>query len=71
MTLDMSKARIFIRPGSTDLRKAVNGLTALVQGNIQQEPFSGNVYIFCNKGEETFKSGVVGPEGILAEPEAA
>jgi hypothetical protein len=31
MIIDMSKARIFIRPGQTDLRKGVSGLTAIVQ----------------------------------------
>jgi hypothetical protein len=30
MTVDLSTVRIFIRPGQTDLRKGVNGLTALV-----------------------------------------
>jgi hypothetical protein len=29
MIIDVSKARIFIHPGSTDMRKGVNGLTAI------------------------------------------
>jgi transposase len=56
MILDISKTRIFIHPGSTDLRKAVNGLTAIVQEKMKQDPFSGSVYIFCNRGRELIKA---------------
>ena len=31
MIIDISKVRIFIRSGSTDLRKASNGLTVIIQ----------------------------------------
>jgi transposase len=56
MTLDLSKARIFIRPGYTDLRKAVNGLSVLIQEAMKGEPFSGDVYLFCNKGRKLLKA---------------
>jgi transposase len=52
MTLDLDRVRIFIRPGHTDLRKAVNGLSVL----IQEEPFSGDVYMFCNRGKKVLKA---------------
>jgi len=55
MIFDLSKARIFVRPGTTDLRKAVNGLSAIVQKNMQQDPFSGNVYLFCNRERKLLK----------------
>jgi hypothetical protein len=45
MTIDLQKIRIFIRPGNTDLRKAANGLTAIVEKQMTGEPFSGNVYL--------------------------
>jgi transposase len=56
MTVDLSKARIFIRPGSTDLRKAVNGLSVLIQDEMKGEAFSGDVYLFCNKGRKLLKA---------------
>jgi transposase len=56
MTVDLSTAKIFIRPGSTDLRKAVNGLTALVQGQMRGDPFSGSVYLFCNRDRKLLKA---------------
>ena len=56
MTLDLSKARIFIRPGHTDLRKAVSGLTGIIEGEMDGEPFSGDVYLFCNRGKKLLKA---------------
>ena len=56
MIIDLNKARIFIRPGTTDLRKAVNGLSAIVQETMKQDPFSGSVYIFCNSERKLLKA---------------
>ena len=56
MILDISKARIFLRPGTTDLRKAANGLTAIVQKTMEKDPFSGNVYLFCNSDRKLLKA---------------
>jgi transposase len=56
MTIDVSKARIFIRPGRTDLRKAVNGLAVLIEQQMAGEPFSGNVYLFCNRERKLIKA---------------
>jgi len=56
MNIDLSKVRIFIRPGTTDLRKAANGLAVLVEQEMSGEPFSGNVYLFCNKDRKLIKA---------------
>ena len=56
MILDISKVRIFIRPGHTDLRKASNGLTVIVQEEMKGDPFSGNVYLFCNRERNLLKA---------------
>jgi transposase len=55
MTLDITRVRIFIRLGYTDLRKAVNGLSLLVGQEMGGEPFSGNVYLFCNRERKLLK----------------
>jgi len=55
MLIDLSKIRIFIRPGYTDLRKAVNGLTGIVEQQMAEEPLSGNVYLFCNRERKLLK----------------
>ena len=56
MTIDLSKVRIFIRPGHTDLRKAVNGLSSMVEQTMNEKPLSGNVYLFCNRGRRLLKA---------------
>jgi transposase len=56
MNIDLNKARIFIRPGCTDLRKAVNGLAVLIEQEMAGEPFSGNVYLFCNRERKLLKA---------------
>ena len=56
MTINPGKVKIFIRPGVTDMRKAVNGLTAIVQEDMSEDPFSGSVYIFCNRDRKLIKA---------------
>jgi transposase len=56
MTIDISKARIYLRPGYTDLRKAVNGLSGIIEQEMTGEPFSGNVYLFCNRERKLLKA---------------
>ena len=56
MIIDLSKAKIFVRPGATDMRKAINGLTAIVQEAMGENPFSGNVYVFCGRGRNVLKA---------------
>ena len=54
--MDISTVRIFIRPGYTDLRKAANGLTVIVQEEMHEDPFSGRVYMFCNRERKLLKA---------------
>jgi transposase len=56
MTIDVNTVRIFIRPGITDLRKAVNGLSGIIEQQMTEEPFSGNVYLFCNRDRKLLKA---------------
>jgi len=56
MIIDLSKARIFIRSGFTDLRKAVNGLTIIIEQQMEGKPFGGDIYIFCNRERKLLKA---------------
>ena len=56
MTIDLNTVRIFLRPGHTDMRKAVNGLTVIVQEVMVHDPFSGSVYLFCNRQRKLLKA---------------
>jgi transposase len=55
MKADIGNTRIYIRPGSTDLRKACNGLAALVQEAMKLDPFNDAIYLFCNKKRKLLK----------------
>ena len=56
MNIDINNVRIFIRPGYTDLRKAVNGLSVIVERQMTGEPFSGNIYLFCSRDRKLIKA---------------
>ena len=47
--------QIFLRPGPTDMRKAINGLSMIVQEDMNLDPFTGNYYAFCNRTRRIIK----------------
>jgi len=55
MLIDLSQYRFFIRPGVTDLRKAINGLTVLIQNEMKEEVFSESLFLFCNRTRRLMK----------------
>ncbi len=56
MFIEWEKVRIFVRPGATDLRKQINGLAALAQGEMAGDPLSGHLYIFSNHERRLLKA---------------
>lgn len=49
---DISLAEnVYIACGHTDMRKSIDGLTALVQNHFKMDPFQSAVFIFCGKSE--------------------
>ena len=47
---DISKAEhIYIACGYTDMRKAIDGLSTIVQNNFQLDPFSNSLFLFCGR----------------------
>jgi len=56
MILDFNKVRIFIRPGITDLRCQINGLSRIVKKDMKKEPFNnGDIFVFCNRDQNAIK----------------
>jgi transposase len=55
MLINLKECRFFIRPGITDLRKAINGLTVLVQNEMKNDPFSKSLFLFCNRQRKILK----------------
>jgi len=50
-----SHTRVFLAPGGTDMRKAINGLSIMVEGVLDLDPFSGHLFVFCNRGRTILK----------------
>lgn len=38
-----------------DMRKSINGLSVLVESILEQDPFSGHLFVFCNKRRDKLK----------------
>lgn len=53
---DISKAnKIYIACGYTDMRKAIDGLSAIVQQNFQLNPFENSLFLFCGRKRDRMK----------------
>ncbi len=50
-----SNVRVFLAPGSTDMRKAINSLSILVEASLSLDPFSGHLFVFCNRSRTILK----------------
>ena len=55
MILDWTKTKIFLRPGVTDFRKQINGLSIIVKEELKENIFSGFLFMFCNKNRSRLK----------------
>jgi transposase len=47
--------RVYLAAGATDMRKAVNGLSILVQDVLEADPFSSHLFVFCNRLRDKLK----------------
>ena len=56
MLVDFTKVKIFLMPGVTDMRKAANELSVFVQEQMELDPFSGNLFLFCNRRRNIFEA---------------
>ena len=54
--LTLSSAHpVYLATGSTDLRKSIDGLAALVQEGFGLDPFSPSLFVFCNRQRDKLK----------------
>lgn len=47
--------RIYLAAGATDLRRSVDGLSALVREGMRLEPMSGHLFLFRNRRGDRLK----------------
>jgi transposase len=55
MIIDLETVNIYVRPGKTDMRKQINGLSILVAEELDLDPFSGALFLFCSKRRHLLK----------------
>jgi transposase len=48
-------AQVWLAAGSTDMRKGFDGLAALVQTQLAEDPFSGQLFVFRGRGGDRVK----------------
>lgn len=55
MLYELSTRQVYLACGSTDLRKSIDGLAALVQEGLGLNPFSPCLFVFCNRERNKLK----------------
>lgn len=59
MIVDLSKVKIFIKPGITDMRKQINGLSIIIEEQLHQNIFHGHLYLFCLKKQKNIENNLL------------
>jgi transposase len=47
--------RVYLACGSTDMRKSIDGLAAMVTFSFKLDVFSDSLFVFCNRGRNKLK----------------
>jgi transposase len=55
MLSEVQVNRVYLACGSTDLRKSIDSLAALVQEGFNLDPFSPSLFVFCNRQRDKLK----------------
>jgi transposase len=48
-------SRVWLAAGATDMRKGFDGLSALVQTQLSEDPFSGHLFVFRGRAGDRVK----------------
>lgn len=55
MRFDFKDTKIFLRPGTTNMRVCKESLLHVISDIMKQDPFSGAVFMFCNSQRKLLK----------------
>jgi transposase len=53
--LTYNNKRIYLACGHTDMRKSIDGLSAIVKLSFKLDPFSAAIFAFCNRSRDRIK----------------
>lgn len=60
-----SSVRVYLACGVTDMRKGFDGLAALVQTVLQQDPYGGALFVFRGKRGDLIKALLWDGQGLV------
>ncbi len=55
MKMFVEPSAVFLHRDFVDFRKAINGLTALVEDSLNHDAYTGALFVFCNKTKDKLK----------------
>src|SRR5690554_2705992 len=55
MKMFVEPPAIYLYKQPVDFRKSINGLSAIVEAEMDRSPFSGAVFVFCNRQRDKLK----------------
>jgi len=53
--LRFGEKKVYLACGVTDMRKSINGLSAIVENSFKLNPFDEAVFVFCNRSRDRVK----------------
>ena len=53
--LRMAATKVYLAPGNTDMRAGIDRLSVTVQSVLDLDPFSGHLFVFCNRRRDAIK----------------
>ena len=56
---------IYIVCGYTDMRKSIDGLSAIISDQLQMDPSSNSLYLFCGRQRDRIKALFHEPDGFV------
>ncbi len=55
MKMFVEPSAVFLHRDIVDFRKAINGLAALVEDELNRDAYTGALFVFCNKAKDKLK----------------
>ena len=55
MIMNLNDLQIYVRPGITDMRKQINGLSVIAEEEMKLNPGSGSLFLFCSRSRKLLK----------------
>lgn len=53
--LNVEGKRVYLACGATDMRKSIDGLSTIVSGSFNLDPFAETLFVFCNRNRDRVK----------------